>query len=238
VQQDSPTGDLSGASVVRVAGESLTLLPERAIFWERESTLLVADPHWGKAAAFRAAGLAVSEATTRDGLARLDQIVRQLDPGRIIYLGDYLHAAEGRGAATFSLLRDWGDDHAHIEQVLVRGNHDRSAGDPPPNLRVRCIHGPLVISPFSLRHYPAAQADEYVLAGHLHPAIRLYGPGRQRERFPCFWFQKDCAVLPSFGAFTGSSDVRPTVGDRVFAVVTDRVLEISGTDPSGRGTSK
>ncbi len=42
-----------GASVttsVDIAGERLVLLPERAAFWERASTLLVADAHWGKAA--------------------------------------------------------------------------------------------------------------------------------------------------------------------------------------------
>ncbi|CAN5837620.1 ligase-associated DNA damage response endonuclease PdeM [soil metagenome] len=228
MQQDSHPGETRGGLAVRVAGEDLTLLPERAIYWERESTVLIADPHWGKAAAFRAAGLAVSEATTRDGLARLERIVRRLNPSRIIYLGDYLHAAEGRGAATFSLLQSWGEKHHLIEQILVRGNHDRSAGDPPAELRVHCIHGPLLVPPFSLRHYPAANADEYVLAGHLHPAIRLFGPGRQRERFPCFWFQNRCAVLPSFGAFTGFADVQPVAGDRVFAIAADRVLEISG----------
>jgi len=228
VQQDSRAGDLAGESSLRVAGETLTLLPERAIFWEREATLLVADPHWGKAAAFRAAGLAVSEATTMDGLVRLERIVRRFSPARIIYLGDYLHAAQGRGAATFASLKSWGDANREIEQILVRGNHDRSAGDPPPELRVRCTCAPLVIPPFSLRHHPTAAADEYVLAGHLHPAIRLFGPGRQRERFPCFWFQKGCGVLPSFGAFTGSADVRPIPGDRVFAIAADRVMEISG----------
>ena len=38
-----------------VAGEQLLLLGERAVYWERTRTLFVADPHFGKAAAFRAA---------------------------------------------------------------------------------------------------------------------------------------------------------------------------------------
>jgi hypothetical protein len=36
-----------------VAGEKLGLFAERAIYWPARSTLLVADPHFGKAATFR-----------------------------------------------------------------------------------------------------------------------------------------------------------------------------------------
>ena len=41
-----------GDVAVAVAGETLLLLPERAAFWPREKTLLIADPHWGKAGGF------------------------------------------------------------------------------------------------------------------------------------------------------------------------------------------
>jgi len=42
------------SAVADVAGERLVLLAERAAYWERARTLLVADPHFGKAAAFLA----------------------------------------------------------------------------------------------------------------------------------------------------------------------------------------
>ena len=48
---------LDRETVAEVAGERLVLLPEMAAYWERAGTLLVADPHFGKAAAFRAAGI-------------------------------------------------------------------------------------------------------------------------------------------------------------------------------------
>ena len=46
------------------AGERLVLLPEKAVFWPSEKTLIVADLHLGKTAAFRAAGIGVPELTT------------------------------------------------------------------------------------------------------------------------------------------------------------------------------
>jgi uncharacterized protein len=218
---------MGNSASVEIAGETLLLLPERAAFWAREQTLILADTHWGKAAAFRAAGFPVPEATTGDGLLRLNRLVADLDPQRIIYLGDYLHAAEGRTEATLNALRAWGEEHRGVEQLLVRGNHDRGAGDPPDELNVRCVEAPHEVAPFSLRHFPAGDAAAHVLAGHLHPAARITGRGRQRERLPCFWLQQRCTILPAFGAFTGSFDVEPSPGDRVFVIAGDRVVQVA-----------
>lgn len=210
-----------------LAGERLELLPERAAFWERTGTLLIADAHWGKAATFRASGIPVPEGTTLNGLDRLEALVRRLPVRRIVFLGDYLHAREGRAPVTIAALASWGERHARIEQVLVRGNHDRGAGDPPEELAIRCVEPPLVQAPFLLSHFPEESEDGYVLAGHVHPAIRLVGRGRQRERLCCFWIREGCAVLPSFGDFTGSSDVQPAAGDRVFVIAGELVVEIA-----------
>ena len=44
----------SAAATHTIAGETLLLLAERVAYWERTRTLLVADPHFGKAAALAA----------------------------------------------------------------------------------------------------------------------------------------------------------------------------------------
>ena len=59
---------------ITVAGEALLLLPERAAYIERTRTLLIADAHFGKAAAFRAAGVLVPRGTTGGTLGRLDAV--------------------------------------------------------------------------------------------------------------------------------------------------------------------
>jgi len=41
------TAGFGHEAVADVAGERLVLLPERAAYWERARTLLVADPHFG-----------------------------------------------------------------------------------------------------------------------------------------------------------------------------------------------
>ena len=108
--------------------------------------------------------------------------------------------------------------------------YDQS-GDPPASLDVDCVTGPLVIQPFALRHHPADTPDLYTLAGHVHPAVRLTGPGRQRLRLPCFVFGNRVGVLPAFGPFTGAADVEPGPGDRVFAVADGAVVEVPAIIP-------
>ena len=219
-----------GDCVTEVAGESLTLLPERAAYWPRAATLLVADPHWGKAATFRAGGVPVPRGTTSEGLARLDRVIARTGARRIVFLGDYLHARAGRAPETLRLLAEWRVANPELELVLVRGNHDRHAGDPPIDAGLTCVDAPLHVDPFVLAHHPAASDEGYVLAGHLHPGARLSGRGGMRERLPCFWFGRGCGVLPAFGEFTGLADVTAEAGDRVYAVAGGEVVEVGRRD--------
>lgn len=217
-----------GDFLLGLFGQTLHLLAERAIYWEERRTLLVADPHWGKAASFRAGGIPVPGGTTREGLRRLTQARERTGAERIVFLGDFLHARSGRAAATLLALSAWRDRHPQLELLLIRGNHDRESGDPPDELRIVCMEPPLRQGPFLLAHHPTGGPGEYGMAGHLHPVVRLTGPARERQRLPCFWFGRNGVVLPAFGEFTGGADISPTPGDRVFVVAGEAVLEVSG----------
>ena len=209
---------------VQIAGDDLLLFAERAAYWPRCETLLVADPHFGKAAAFRSHGVFVPEATTGGTLGRLDVLVERTRATRIVFLGDFLHAKEGRHPDMLDALNAWRRGHAAVRMVLVRGNHDRRAGDPPPELEIECRDGPVIEPPFALAHHPADCRDGYVLAGHIHPAVSMTGAGRQHARLPCFWFRECIGVLPAFGEFTGLAEVSPVPGDRVFVVAGEEIV--------------
>jgi len=209
-----------------VAGEALLLLPERAVYWERAGALLVADPHFGKAAAFRAGGVPVPRGTTTENLRRLDTAITRTGAQRVVFLGDFLHAREGRAPETLRVLNEWRASHAPMDMLLVRGNHDARAGDPPRELAIRCDNAPVREAPFVFAHHPATSDDGYVLCGHIHPGVWLHGAGRQFERLPCFWFGPRTAVLPAFGEFTGLASVDVIEGDRVWVVAGDEVIAV------------
>ena len=212
---------------VTIAGELLELCPERAIYWPRRRMLLVADPHFGKASAFRALGVNVPRGTTAEELLRLDRLLHAHQVETLAFLGDFLHAREGRNDATFVALAEWRSSHEDVAMQIVRGNHDRRAGDPPGMAGIKCVDGPHMVMPFALAHHPVAIPGSYVLAGHLHPCATLVGAGRQRERLPCFWFSTGVGVLPAYGDFTGCAEVPAGGDDTVWVVAEDSVMQVA-----------
>ncbi|MDB4889130.1 MAG: ICC-like putative phosphoesterase [Gemmatimonadetes bacterium] len=216
-------------AIATVAGEELELHAERAVYWPRRKMLLVADPHFGKAASFRALGVFVPKGTTNEALSRLDTLIARVAPERIVFLGDFLHAKEGRNPETFATLAKWRSEHTAVEMRLIRGNHDRRAGDLPIDVGIPSLDGPLMESPFALAHHPVSVANAYVLAGHIHPCAVLTGPARQRERLSCFWFGNNVGVLPAFGDFTGCAEVDAEGGDSLWVVAGDQVSRVSRT---------
>ena len=217
---------MTDAAVV-VRGDTLQLLPERAVYWARQQTLLIADPHFGKAATFRASGIPVPAGTTLNAVDRLESVVARTSAQTIVFLGDFLHAREGRSPSTLDELQRWRDRCTELKLVLVRGNHDRHAGDPPAGMSITCVDPPFMMSPFALAHHPRRDRAEYQIAGHLHPAVRLSGSARQSLRLPCFVFGASGAILPAFGDFTGVCDIEPEPGDQVFAVADEAVIAVS-----------
>jgi DNA ligase-associated metallophosphoesterase len=217
-----------------LAGEEVRLMSERALYWPGTSTLVVADLHWGKASTFRAAGIPIPIGTTSDDLARLDSALQRTGARRMVVLGDLFHAKAGRIAShTLAELRRWRSLAGPFEILLVRGNHDRHAGDPPKDLQINCVNAPAFVPPFIFRHEPVHEEGAYGLAGHVHPAITLVGRGLQHETLPCFLVGKQRMILPAFGSFTGFGVVQPGPGDRAFVTVEDEVLEV--TEPIDLG---
>lgn len=214
-----------GALAWSLAGETVWLLPECALWWPAGSTLFVADLHLGKAATFRARGLPVPSGTTQDNLARLSRLLQRYAARQMVLLGDFLHAAEAQSEAQ-SALAPWRAAHPALKLLLVRGNHDRHAGDPPAVLRAQVVDEPFLIGPFAACHHPQRHATHTVLAGHVHPAVRLRGPGRDALRLPCFCIEDGLVLLPAFGAFTGSHVLEKAAGRQRFAVGAGQVWAV------------
>ena len=203
---------------IDVAGVRLGLLPKRAALLVEQRCLLVADAHIGKAVSFRRLGVPVPSGTTEQTLQRLSEAIELSAARRVVFLGDLLHSPHAHAPATLQALAQWRSRHAAIELLLVRGNHDDHAGDPPASLGVQAVDEPLSMAGLALCHHPQPQPGAYVLAGHLHPCVVLGGRAHQRLRLPCFHFGEHVGVLPAFGAFTGMHALRPRPGERVFVV--------------------
>ncbi len=209
------------------AGERLQLFPEKAVFWRHAESLIVADLHFGKSAAFRKSGIAVPENTTATDLARLDSLLLKTKAKRLIILGDFFHSPAGLQPEMMDALENWCRKKTELEIILVPGNHDKKSGQPPACWNIRNVQSRWTLPPFTFCHEPQKISRSYVLSGHIHPAISL------RERFgagiraPCFCFGPTCAILPAFGSFTGMHSIQPGRDERVFAIGKDEIIEVT-----------
>ncbi|WP_313088104.1 ligase-associated DNA damage response endonuclease PdeM [Pseudomonas sp.] len=205
----------------------LWLLADKAIYWPSEQALLVADIHLGKAAAYRRLGQPVPHGTTQANLQRLDALLARYPCRQLVFLGDFLHAPESRTTAILAQLHEWRSRYTALAITLIRGNHDRRAGDPPDTLGMHTVPEPLLLGPFALQHEPDPHPTHHVLAGHLHPAFRLTGRGRQSLRLPCFCIGERVSLLPAFGSFTGMMEVDADPGRRLYVVGDEGVWQVA-----------
>ncbi|WP_338571909.1 ligase-associated DNA damage response endonuclease PdeM [Pseudomonas canadensis] len=203
---------------VRLEGEELWLLADKAVYWPARQCLMIADAHFGKASAYRSLGQPVPQGTTTENLQRLDRLLSALPCAQVIFLGDFLHGPGSHASGTLGALRSWRALNPDLPMNLIRGNHDKRAGDPPEDLRIDVVTEPLLIGPFALQHEPDAHPSHHVLAGHVHPVYRLRGKGRQSLRLPCFVIGARVSLLPAFGAFTGGHRVEQDNDRRIYVI--------------------
>jgi len=203
------------AREIELAGETILLLPQKAVYWPRHKMLVIADIHFGKAASFRAQGIPVPRGTTSQNLAGLDALMALYAVERIVFLGDFLHARAAHAAATLAAMQTWRQRYPALELVLVRGNHDRHAGDPAASLGIEMVDEPYTVDAYSFCHHPDVAAPGYVMAGHVHPVFVL-SSRLDSLRLPCFLAGPTRMILPSYGAFTGGYAIVPVAGEKVF----------------------
>lgn len=221
--------------MLELAGTTGILRPERALFLPASRTVIIADLHFGKVNHFRRAGLPVPPKANNRNAERLIDLLLQLNPLRVIFLGDLFHSA-------------YNDDWEVVGQIvrhfpastfdLVRGNHDILSDQQYLRQGIRLFEQQTVDN-LLLTHEPLPEnqitAGFLNVAGHIHPAANLVGRGRQSLRLPCFWLSERQFILPAFGSFTGLASVYPGEKDFVFAIVEGRIMELR-PDPNPSAT--
>ena len=207
-------------------GQSLSLDPRKALYWEEQEALLLADLHLGKAAHFRKSGIAIPETVHRDDYRRMDELIAYYQPKKLYILGDIFHSDENESWAVF---RKWLSEHPGIHFHLIQGNHDIL---PPSHYQAANFHMEpenLALGPFLLSHQsppPAYLPSLYRLTGHVHPAYRLTGKGRQSLTLPCFYFGPTEGILPAFGRFTGKAILKPSKPCSIFVTTEQQVMPV------------
>lgn len=216
------TGDL----LFNFKGQELILTPEKAIFWKEEQSMILSDLHLGKSGHFRKYGIPVPSSLNDENLQRLDSLIHNFKPQRILFLGDLFHSEKNKEWITFT---EWRAKYRSISMLLAMGNHEFYPVEDYASLQLICS-AQIEAHPFLLTHDPAESSGSdqtYVIAGHVHPSVNLKGKGPQKMRLPCYYFGKKYALLPAFGSFTGTHTIKPAVDEHIFVVTPSEIIKIA-----------
>ena len=192
-----------------------------AIYWKEKNTLLLADIHLGKVGHFRKSGIPVPRKVEGVFYDKISKLKNSLNFSQIIFLGDLFHSSLNN---EWFLFENWVKKSV-LKIILIKGNHDII-----PKLKFQQVgiktYNDLKIEKFLFTHHPKKINDHFVFSGHIHPGVRLAGKGKQIMKFPCFIYNKDQIILPSFGGFTGMHLPKIKNEDQVFVITNKEVIEV------------
>ena len=197
-----------------------------ALFHQRESWLAVADLHFGYELSQRAAGNLFPLWGMQTIEARLNELVRDYRPSRLILLGDLVHdaaAADELAALVRQLNRLCG-------VVLIAGNHDRNIRktrakwdaelvDSWRSDGFRFYHG----------HCPNGNGRGIKVIGHYHPAGVIRDRAGLRLKLPAFVQNGDCWIMPAFSPWAAGTEWR-NQESRTWLCSPHRVFRFGGDD--------
>ncbi|HET9055030.1 MAG TPA: ligase-associated DNA damage response endonuclease PdeM [Cyclobacteriaceae bacterium] len=210
---------------LRIRNNTFLLLPQKAMYWKEQRTVLLSDLHIGKIAHFRKGGIAVPQEGIQNNFKRLDEVIAATNPANLIFIGDLFHSDMNNEWSQFCT---WRKQYPGIKMDMVLGNHDRLPDDFCHHYQINIYPEELVIEPFTFAHHPreAFADEEYIISGHVHPVVHLRGIARQSTTVPCFYFGTQQAILPSFGYFTGGYTIDVRDNDTVVAIAQNKLFAV------------
>lgn len=204
------------------------------LFITDSATLVLADVHLGYSWAQRRRGELgpLADEKTRD---KLQRVVEELHPRRIVFLGDLVHApksCEPERAWIEAVLLGLGE---RAELIAVRGNHDRAFAREFGHLPVRTIPAWVEGGLLALHgdKLPTLQGEGgTVLVGHLHPVLVVRDAAGAPQKLPVFLVTNACVLLPAFSPFAGGYDLADGLPDELKQLFGKSAIQAYATSPT------
>ncbi len=184
--------------------------PAGALWLPESHTAIIADVHLGYSWAQRRRGELgpLADFRTREKLLAL---AGDLQPARIVFLGDLVHAPRPCMAERECIENTLLELSQRAALISVRGNHDRAFarefGHLPVEQReywsdesITAVHGD------RLQLAPIVESHTLVV-GHLHPCLSVRDASGASQKLPVFLANRSCLVLPAFSPFARGYEI-------------------------------
>jgi DNA ligase-associated metallophosphoesterase len=215
---------VSAQRLLNKYGERLILDASGAIFWKRHRWLIISDLHLGKSMHFRKQGIAMPVHVEEENLRKIERVIEVYKPRKVILLGDLFHSVYN---AQWERITGLTSRFRPGYFVLIKGNHDILPDWHYYRTSMKICDKELIKEPFLFTHEPTkTEGSQINVAGHIHPAVRMHGKGKQSLRFPCFLLADKLILMPAFGEFTGSARIPVPKDSEMYAIVEDLIIKV------------
>jgi len=227
-----------GTLCIEHCGVTMSLRPERCIYMPAADRLILSDVHLGKEAVFQRHGLGIPDGITSADIERIARLIERLQPRELLILGDLVHALPQSQESWLPAFAHLVEEHPKTEFHVITGNHDKPGTH---NLLPASVqwHEEIREATLHFTHYPRDDTDStntsdssLRFAGHIHPSYVLKVRGRKNTlRMPAYWLSQNQIVLPAFGEFTGTHNIKPAPGDKIYGIGPDTVISMPVATP-------
>lgn len=204
-------------------GENVLLDGRLALFHEGQRWLAVADLHFGYELSQRAAGNLFPLWGMQTIEARLEELLHDYNPRRLIILGDLVHDGAAQRDAVGLIKRL----SARCKILLIAGNHDRQLRN------VVELVDSWQTKRFYFHHGHCHHRDRLQIIGHYHPAGTVRDGAGLRLKLPAFVQQADCWIMPAFSPWAAGTEWPRDHESRIWLCSPQRVLRIDRPEAAG-----
>ena len=183
---------------------------------------MLSDLHLGKIEHFRKHGIALPRSASEYNYEKLQKVIDDWCPDRVIFLGDLFHSSAN---SAWSQFQNFIKDYTQVHFELVLGNHDILGIELFADVLDEIHSNGVQVDNFHFSHYPESIEKMFNFCGHIHPAIKLTGGAKTSVSLSCFAFSKGVGILPAFGTFTGTHFIDPHEFIDVFMIAEDEVIQ-------------
>jgi putative SbcD/Mre11-related phosphoesterase len=177
-----------------------------ALWLPTSRTALIADTHLGYGWAQRRRG-DLGPVHDNRSEPKLQALIEELQPRRIIVLGDFVHAPKPAAEEREAVNRAISSLQESAELILIRGNHDRAFAT-DFNMRIVeewCEAGIIARHGDRLTH--SVPEGAHLILGHFHPVLNFRDAAGARHRLRIFLTNPNLTVLPAFSPFSAGFEI-------------------------------
>ena len=211
--------DFRNAVKISFCGEEMWLDGRRAVYWPNENALLCSDLHVGRAGHYRKNGIPMGLELADEDLECLSELIHDYEVDKVYFLGDLFHSEFN---FEFDDFASFINSYPEVKFILIPGNHDRFFLKDIQLEGLWVEKKVITKSGIDLIH-EREDANQCSISGHIHPAVRLNGRGRDAITLPCFEICNNHMLLPAFSRQTGGYVLKPNREKKYYPILKEKI---------------